>query len=97
LVASLAIVPHFPGADDPPLITAPREGDEEVLVADMAECAISRLTMVASFIAGFEHGIVEDQGSEAEIDAVLLDVAPPLVLVLLEPGHQIMCTQLWSK
>jgi hypothetical protein len=92
LVSSLAIISYLPGADEPSHLAAPGEGHQKILIADMAQRAVSHLTILVPLIPGFEHGVVEDQGGEPEIDAVLLDVAPSLVLVPLEAGHYYVYT-----
>jgi hypothetical protein len=69
----LAILVYLPGADDTAVRTPPSVGHNEIRVSDVTQRWISDLTVVIPFILSFNDRILEDQRSEAEIDAVLLD------------------------
>jgi hypothetical protein len=78
---------YLPGADDPAVRAAPRVGDHEILVTDATQSPVSGFAIVIPFVLGFDHLIHEDEGSEAKIDAVLLDVVLPLTFIPFEAGH----------
>jgi hypothetical protein len=78
---------YFPGADDAAVGPAPCVGNDEVLVADAPQSAVSGFAIILSLILRFNHGILEDQRSEAKVDAMILDVALPLALLPFEAIH----------
>jgi hypothetical protein len=78
---------YLPGADDAAVCAAPCAGEDEILVADATQSPVPGFAIVVSLIIGIEHWTLEDERGEAKIDAVIFDVALPLVFIPFKPIH----------
>jgi hypothetical protein len=83
---------YLPGADDPAVRASPRVRDDEILVANATQRPVSGFAMVVSLVPRFDHLIHKDEGSEAKIDAVLLEVALSLTFIPFKSVHDEMYT-----
>jgi hypothetical protein len=63
-------------------------GHDKILVADPTQRAIPRFVVAASLVPGFGDGVEENARREAKVDTVVLEVAPPLLLIPFEAVHR---------
>jgi hypothetical protein len=74
----------LPGADNPPIYTAPCVNDAVNATADLTETPNARFSVISPVIHYLEHTAFEDLNGASKIHTMLGKVPPPLGLIPFE-------------